>query len=598
MPFAYSKKNIRSEYDWGILGGLIGAKKQYGKKSIKLLWLPILNKQYTLEKKSSDEILKQAEKHLANGLKYLDSKNPERAMIELRLATPAFNDNPELYEKLGDAFAQAHSHYRSGDLAEHILDELEQHTSEYPQTLKFSYSRSNRSIFIEEALKAYNKVIQLGSDAPLLQRKIIRLTSKKSEKQKLYIKALKKYPNDFSLNIDAILFTHALQKIEQKQAYINQIGYSQIKINTNNTNLIKAYENLAKKYPNSAYLQHIIGSSIRYKTYDKGEHFNIDKAKKAIAHFLKGNEIKIDKPNYQSAGTNTSRYNYNYNFSFLDNYNYKEKNQNFTKFCTKSAALTIGALINELMLREQWQNAGLWFDQMLELNQTVPEGIRIKEGYYRNYRSEPTGWRSNQTLNTAAKIFSQIDKNNKAAKPVMPSLVQYLDKRINAFANQAQKQRWLADLRLLERHLGYITQWNIEKIEAWDNAKTQPAKIPEITTPTTPLQHFDRYVNLDKFFTRNNKKPDGLIATLSKTISSPKDQSATLYFGYDEHASLILNGQEIFAPQKNKIATIDEFKIPIKLKKGTNKLQIKIADKKLAWGFFTLITDQNSKPIK
>jgi hypothetical protein len=81
-------------------------------------------------------------------------------------------------------------------------------------------------------------------------------------------------------------------------------------------------------------------------------------------------------------------------------------------------------------------------------------------------------------------------------------------------------------------------------------------------------------------------------------VESPEAQDAYIYLGFDEVATLLLNGHFILKNEKNKIAVKDEFRIPVKLKQGDNELVMQLEDKRLAWGFYLRIGDENGAPLR
>ena len=83
----------------------------------------------------------------------------------------------------------------------------------------------------------------------------------------------------------------------------------------------------------------------------------------------------------------------------------------------------------------------------------------------------------------------------------------------------------------------------------------------------------------------------GSVAICSVEVASPQDMDAQLLLGFDERATVWLNGEQIFEPTRRKIASLDEFAIPVRLKRGANLLVIRVEDKRLAWGFLARLAD-------
>ena len=68
---------------------------------------------------------------------------------------------------------------------------------------------------------------------------------------------------------------------------------------------------------------------------------------------------------------------------------------------------------------------------------------------------------------------------------------------------------------------------------------------------------------------------------------------ANLLLGFDERITVWLNGEPVFGAKRKAIASIDEYEIPIRLNAGTNTLTLRLENKRLAWGFFARIADDD-----
>ncbi len=86
--------------------------------------------------------------------------------------------------------------------------------------------------------------------------------------------------------------------------------------------------------------------------------------------------------------------------------------------------------------------------------------------------------------------------------------------------------------------------------------------------------------------------PNELVVTYALTfVYSPKEQTLPLLFSSDDGSKVFLNDEMIFRFLKINIAQPDQFKIPLHLKKGWNKLELKIENNLGGYGFYARILD-------
>jgi len=104
----------------------------------------------------------------------------------------------------------------------------------------------------------------------------------------------------------------------------------------------------------------------------------------------------------------------------------------------------------------------------------------------------------------------------------------------------------------------------------------------------------DGFVDFDQIFGGNL---DWVTAYAWTKIISPDERQVQIRFGSDDHAKIWLNGQEVFAFDKDRPAAIDQDVIPVTLKVGENSLLIKVSDERVNWGFYLRFTDMNGVPV-
>ncbi|HEV3384352.1 MAG TPA: PVC-type heme-binding CxxCH protein [Gemmata sp.] len=79
-------------------------------------------------------------------------------------------------------------------------------------------------------------------------------------------------------------------------------------------------------------------------------------------------------------------------------------------------------------------------------------------------------------------------------------------------------------------------------------------------------------------------------------IESPVDQDADLLLGADDGSRLWINGNAVFVSRDTQAAAPEQYKIPVKIKKGVNAVLLKVANGNNPHGFyFTLVSKEETK---
>ncbi len=103
----------------------------------------------------------------------------------------------------------------------------------------------------------------------------------------------------------------------------------------------------------------------------------------------------------------------------------------------------------------------------------------------------------------------------------------------------------------------------------------------------------------DNIDLRKSFKPNNYVVAYAHTyIYSPKEERARLWIGNDDGARVWLNGRLIRESPAPGGARPWEELIPIILKKGWNRLLVKVDQLGKGWGFYARICDNRSKEIK
>jgi putative heme-binding domain-containing protein len=79
-------------------------------------------------------------------------------------------------------------------------------------------------------------------------------------------------------------------------------------------------------------------------------------------------------------------------------------------------------------------------------------------------------------------------------------------------------------------------------------------------------------------------------------IESPVEQDAELLLGADDGSRLWINSKEVFVSRETRAAIPEQYKIPVKLRKGVNAVLLKVANGNNPHGFyFTLVSKEETK---
>jgi putative membrane-bound dehydrogenase-like protein len=104
------------------------------------------------------------------------------------------------------------------------------------------------------------------------------------------------------------------------------------------------------------------------------------------------------------------------------------------------------------------------------------------------------------------------------------------------------------------------------------------------------------YVDLQAFFAPHS---DDIVSYLYREIDSPADQEALAFLGTDDAAKLWMNDQAVWSSRTHRAAAPEQDVARVALKKGRNRLLLKITNGDGAHGFyFTLLAEQEVKRVE
>jgi len=94
-------------------------------------------------------------------------------------------------------------------------------------------------------------------------------------------------------------------------------------------------------------------------------------------------------------------------------------------------------------------------------------------------------------------------------------------------------------------------------------------------------------------------KPNDYAVAYALTYAhSPADKKVQLRFGAEDGIKIWLNNKIIIKSEIAKAGEVDSDIVEVNLKKGWNKILLKVTDTWGSWGFYFRVTDSNGKPVE
>ena len=101
------------------------------------------------------------------------------------------------------------------------------------------------------------------------------------------------------------------------------------------------------------------------------------------------------------------------------------------------------------------------------------------------------------------------------------------------------------------------------------------------------------YVDLQAFFAGQS---NNIVSYLYREIESPADQEAVVLVGTDDGCKVWVNGKQVFSDRRHQAAVPESNRVQVRLKKGRNKVLLKVNNGDGAHGFyFTVLAEQELK---
>jgi hypothetical protein len=96
----------------------------------------------------------------------------------------------------------------------------------------------------------------------------------------------------------------------------------------------------------------------------------------------------------------------------------------------------------------------------------------------------------------------------------------------------------------------------------------------------------DGYVDLQALYSGDS---NNIVSYLYREVESPADQEARIQLGTDDCAKLWINGQLVYTGRQHRAAAPAQDEVKLRLKKGRNKILLKINNGDGAHGFYLLL---------
>ncbi len=547
MPFFYGEGNVRGDRRIGLLGGLLGYENVAGKKRLRFCFLPVASWGKGVEPLSEEATRTAAQRHLDYGLRYLDSRRPERALVELALAEPAFGQDPSPFERLGDAYGGALWRNVPRDLLEETAKQIAYFSSTYPVRYqsRLAGTFDLRDEFRKRALAAYDKTRNLGGDSALLRRKTLALLARRPNSrdstprkrlQAEWEQARNDFPDDFSLQLDDFDRVAAWRRQDEKRDQGETL-----------------LANLKTQFPNSATLvMRSLYGNRRGRFRRGGSRRELDDGE--LDDAIRAARLPADEPPYIRLPRDRGR---------------ASAPPDARGACLAAARNELRRRVDSALAEKAYPRAIRALRRLRELSALHREGA------------------NNVSLNWLFRRLRQAYVDAGRAAELIPVFENELRKPMSA----PRRERWAREKRTLERDASYITSWRV-KAPLRGDWTDEEMPLPNPRWTTLEGDFFQTHVDLRRQITPSA----GVAAKCVTELESGRARDAVLLLGFDEAVTVELNGRTVFEGTC-RIASLDEFPIPVRLERGRNRLVLRIANKRLAWGFHARFADKTGQPL-
>ncbi len=571
MPF-YSQQSIEDGDSYRkFLGGLLGGETRGGRTYLRLLYAPIpMGKADAPNKRAH---AKRQARHAALALNYLRHGRHDRAAIEFKLAGDARNDDRGFQLATGEAYLKAGPEAVSKELRSTIPSSLESLVGKRGYSDTTAVQQNLRKL----AIQHFRRAIELGADEADTLRKIARAHAD----MKQYEPALQELAKSdelrpsFATAMDRLAVLAELRGVRLVGLYApaRQPRPQGKLAESAGRKWRKLLAELRKRYPESPTLALCEAETVDWLQYcdDIGDRYRCmsvrsalsESTEQALALYERGAQMRPGPDEkLWLAGRPAPRV---LNSWPAPEHVWRERKRTVrpSPICAARGIIILSRQASLLMDQEKLGEAEARLARIQKLMGRVCQNC------------DETDYADDVSYG----LWHAMDSLERL----------YVKKRNCPQTYLATAEEWVKPLcprhkKILERlaagvriELQYLKQWRISPVAGRDFA----AKIYR-------GKFFDRYVDLDAILGH----PDHCKVAAECVLVSPDEREAVLRLGFDEKLSVELNGETVFRKRSRRVAVRDEFTVPIRLRKGENRLKLIVTDKTLGYGFFARLSDE------
>lgn len=545
MPFFSRTHRSDGTGRWDFLAGLFGAGQDAGRSYVCLLFLPIPTGAGAA---GGDEVT--PDRHAEFALAYLKSGRMDRAALEFTLAGNARKDDREFQMQAGLAYLQADASRLEFDLRESVPESLSQFSA------KSQYFDSTRitAQFKVLALQRFERVLALGGDPKVVKRYMADCTSD-ARRLRWLEEIYRQHKGGLGAGLEFAAALTEGSKQDQAKALTFLRELRQTYPRSASVVMALAARELAAK------TDAVVGD---WKKYEAARDEFLPIYEEAAGYDLLPEEAELFKSMAQPAWWRGRE------FSAL------------RLACSgEQPVLAANDQACQILLRQLGA-----LPQGGELRTTAANRVerimrlilrRLTQAGTRKQERDVCDSQLGNLEHTLAHAFQKQDLSDLAI----------------AAYEAALKEPAPAVRSVIESRLKRLL-FNRSYLTAWFITPGTGVESPARTAPLQTAAGSERYVDLDRLLGR----VDRCTATAECRITSPTARDAVLWLGFDHELTAELNGAVVYGPARCKIASRDEFRVPITLKAGENTLKLTVRDDKLSYGFYARLSDPKGEYMR
>ncbi len=553
MPLFARSSREDGASSWGFLGGLVGGGSDGTRNYLRLFYVKIPTG--TVAPAAPGNIVAGQKRHADLALQYLQHERHDRAAVEFTLAGKACDDDVRFQLAAGEAYLKAKPDALGKELRSSIPKSLDPIYGKAGAGNTDAIRKNLRSL----AVRHFEAALRLGADKPETLNKLAAAMTDLGNRPGA-LKCLEES--------DRILpnFTTAMTRLETAQEIWTEAKrHDAGKTNAPATLMARegvgsVLAELKSRYPKSPCLAleeaRLIQKGDHSQRYSDYGEFGWQSNQGAFSkNVLRQLEIYQEAANWTSSMEETA---------WLK----KQKMRNQPNIqCASMAVSILNRQMAELIADKKYDRAEALRLPIVRIlpqicNRCAGEDSRRGHGRY----SDSTALVLQHLYTLYITVSNRPLDYISAAETLAPTLCLH---------QQPVVSNALESVRLEQQ---YIKTWHIA-------GDVSGKRVSRHYTG----KFFERYVDLDAIL----GQPDNGTVTAECTVGSPDERRIILRLGFDHALTVELNGRVVFGPKSKKIAVRDEYRVPLTLKAGENRLKLTVTDDTLAYGFFARLSAEN-----